>query len=73
MYRLIGKTKTTKDTIAKDAITITLGYRSETPNELAGISSHPTERRTRRKILYERTKEDDSPVFPKAEFEEMMN
>ena len=58
--------------MAKDAITTTLGYRSETPDELAGTPSHPTERRTRRETLYKRTEEDDSPVFLKTEFEEMI-
>ena len=58
--------------MAKNAITTTLGYRFETPDELARTSSHSIERRTRRETLYKRTEENDSPAFPKAEFEEMM-
>ena len=58
--------------MAKDTITMTLGYRSETPDKLAGTLSYLTERRTRREILYKRTEEDDSPTLPKAKFEEMI-
>ena len=58
--------------MGKDVITMILEYRSKTPDELARIPSHPTERRTRRETLYERTEEDDIPAFPKAEFEAMI-
>ena len=70
-YRPTNKIKTIRDTITKDAIIIILGYRSETLDKLVRIPSHPI-KRTRREILYKRIEEDDNPVFPKAEFEEIM-
>ena len=44
--------------MVKDTTTTTLGYQSKTPDELAGILNYPTNRSTRREILYEMTKED---------------